>query len=404
MRDVDDLLLAACVALVGALFASTHRLSSVVLVWAALLPIYSIGPVPPVLFDVARYGLAAAIGVRGLMLPPQPRWQHRRWWVVALLVLGVWLAVAGYSLSDPRDTRLGVTILLSVGTATFALMRLPNLRPVLNGYAAGAVASSVVLVASAAGSGAAAALVPIDDSGFMRHTGLGSGATSVASELAVGAVILGVFAVEQRRGRVWRMIAAVTCLAGVLLSGGRGGLAMVLAAGLWLLLRGRLRPVAVVTTIAFALAAGGWLAQQGIALNTLERLTGATTQQYGFTTGRVDLNARALQVTFDGFLPEGTTQFLLFNYSTPHFAPLTFGVAGGVPAFAIGLVLVLALFRELIRDRPTVAVGILAALAAYTLVEPLGPFVGLSSVTLLLTVLVSRQGPSRKVSSRVRQM
>lgn len=392
---------------VSTLVAALLPLSALVAVFAALLPIWSIGTLSPLAFDGARLGLAVAIFLKARRASRQTWSSSSRQTALVLGATGLVLVVAGAFRPDPIGLTMGYTIVLAVATAWMALSRIDQPWQLLGGYLVGVTTSAVVLILHGVGF---TTLTPLADAGINRLSGLSSSAPLVGFELAIG-IVVAVVGIGNRKYRLLLALAVLTCLTALLMSGGRGGVA---ALGIALLVAVRWRwvklmPAAFATILGWGVVST--ILDSGRTINMFARFLGTGEIRSDATSGRVDLFDASLRaIAQDPILGTGLFQFLGQQYGnglTPHFALFTFYVAGGICAgllvfSMLGFIIHRLMFKS---PRPFGAAGrasylVLAALLTMALTEPNGPFVGTQTTTLLLLVIGMtarpRTGPDEK--------
>lgn len=389
------ILIAGAVALI---LAWTVPLSWAVFGWAALLPIWSLGPLPPVVLDVARTVLGGVIFIRAMSAKAEPN-RALKPWAVPIVVVATLLTVLSFWRGE--SVTGGVFQMASVLVVSAALWRLPSMWPVLVGFAVGASISGAVVVMSALGVGAVSLLVPNSDPGFYRYTGLGTSAPRVSTEFAAAAVIWWC----ALSGRVCRTLVGMAGIAvsliALMLCGGRTGLLGLGLALALIVVRRWLRPALAISLAAAVGAAAYWLSGRSVAFNTLDRLAMSSTASGGLTTGRLALIPEAWEEFLRSpvFGP-GASDFVARYGAVPHFPPLSYAVTGGVVAAGIVLFLTFRLLTLTAANRgrstsPLQRVGCLlaAVLVAPALLEPDGPYLGVEMLTLLFAAVVAASTP-----------
>lgn len=367
----------------GLAFSVATPTRVILLLWAALLPIYAVGNVDPRLFDVMRYSLAFVIFIRHPKVDVPQREAVGRW-AVLVFVMGALIAISGKMGGDETAWAFGYTASISAVAAWFVVSRKMDLIHVYAGFLFGATLSAGAICFQAIGIDG---LAPQRDVGFSRAAGLSTSAVLVSFELAI-AIVFGVYLLRRpTKHRLIVTLAIVVCLAGLLISGGRGGLA---GLALALLLAARWRRLGI-KALLFGLSAIGavlWFAgKSGFALNTFERLesAGAGTD---ITSGR----ANALPLAWDAALREpfagiGLSDFVAQHGVLPHVSPLTMAVAGGAVPGVIAFWLVSRTFWMSVARRVHEPVFLLGGVVtAWNLLEPNGTLAGLTGVTLQLMV------------------
>lgn len=371
-------------------------LNALIFLFAMLLPIWSIGPLDPLMFDAARAAVAMLVLVKSKPTS-RPLWARDSWAVaVPLSVVGTITLTVGLARPDLDAAVTGGTMLLSVFVAWVVLARVANPWTLLNGYLIGLMLSAAVMFLTAAGF---SALTPQENAGYFRLTGLSPSATLITYQMALGCVIAWA---AMRRGtfRVWYVTVLVASLVAVVLSGGRGGVAALGIALIVSIRWGWFRPAP-----AIVLGLVGWLVTSqasaiGISINTLERFKSAATGDQ--PDGRLTLFYDSLQsIVLNPALGQGLPEFESMYGGGPHSAILSFAVAGGLLCGLLILWVTVLLARRLVftSPKPFAEAGkaghlILAVLITDLIFEPTGPFVGVEFVTMLL-LAVSLTSTSR---------
>lgn len=333
-------------------------------------------------------------------------------WVIPLAALA--LLLLGMSLV--RDDQIGVvsgyTMVLSVLASWVIAHRRVLHRHILMGFAVGATISGLVVVLQALGLPNPAA----SSGDIMRKPGLASTTVYMGDALAIAAVICCVLVVnrENKGSRRWlAFVGLAVSTAGLVLSGGRGGMA---AAGLGLAALAvgprTLRPAHVVVG-GLLLGAGLWMASRvGVELYTIARFSGGTiggssTYVGGITNGRLEVNIESLRViaahsVFGPGISNFYASYGLTAHTTPLFFALGTGVVGGLLALVLLARLVVLLLRRPLMCGPQMATGygIVVALATLALMEPNAPFIGMMYLpVLMISVMALQSAPSPEEES-----
>lgn len=363
--------------------------NALVTLWAFLLPIWSVGSLDPLVFDVARMALALSVVVKTRSSGNKVVTRI----ALAIGITGAFLVLVGLSRGDAPAVTLGYTMTIASVAAWMVLSRVTDRRVIYRGYLAGVTLSAVVLIMSAAGW---SVLTPLDDPGFSRLTGLSPSATLVTYELAVG-VLVGICMFGRGR-RVWFAFATIACLVALLLSGGRGGvlaLALALAVALrwgWV----RIIPGLLLTGAAYVPLS--IMSGSGFTFNTLTRLF-APSDVLSFDPK--ESRQYLLDISIQAALREpiaglGMEQFYSMYLRLPHIALLTFQIAGGILPALIIFVIFMAMLRKMLFRGPQEPGGmarlghlLLAVMTVQILLEANGPFVGTEGVALLMLALSS---------------
>lgn len=377
--------------LVGMVYSFAARLDIVVFVWGALLPIWSVGTLPPLVFDTARFGLGVVIALRAAVLHRDVRHPSIALWAKPLLVAGFLLVITAWWRGEAPTH--GLVMLASLACVTIALRSLPAGWPLLAGFVTGTTISAIVLILGAFDVSAVALLSHNTNPGFARLTGLGTSAARVSLEFAIAALLCWALLDGKVRGRLLPAISGAICLVALLLCGSRTGAAAMGCALLVMLIKRWVRPL-FVTGFAFVMAGVLiWIARNGSAeLNTFERLTAAGVNQGDFSSGRVALVGESVRAfVASPWLGMGIGPFTLQYGAFPHLPPLFFAVGAGVVAGLIVLTLSLRMVHMMFSSQPGTPTPlekagrlVNAALVASILLEPTGPFVGMELLTLLL--------------------
>lgn len=393
-----ELMLFLAVALAAtALLTTAARLSLVLFTLGALLPIWSIGPIPPIVFDLARYGVACVLILRLWIAKPTTNRSVLPWcW--PLLVAGTLITLFSWWRGEtPID---GALMLGSVALAWAVMYRVDDPWPLFIGFASSATISGAVLLMSATGASPALWLVPNQDPGAGRLTGLSSSAIRVSIELAV-AVAVWITVYRQRRHRTAAVVALLVVVFALLVSGGRTGLLGLTLAAIIAVYRGWIRLM-----IAAITAVIGWVVvrrdDQALTYNTLDRITGFAPSGTGdFTSGRT----RLLEEAWKQWL---TAPFTGPGPSAAHVAAMYAASLGGLLAglliawLTIKLGVLVTSRRALESRHPGAPAAVMTAsiLLVTALLEPYGPFFGFNFTLLTLAsvaVLSSKFGPASSV-------
>lgn len=379
-------------------------LRALVLLWAALLPIWSIGTLDPLIFDVARVLLAVVIGMRSSKLAGGLWTKTVMRFTFALGFVGATLLIVAWTRDDQATMTTGVTILISVASAWLVLRRTSDPWLIFDGYMAGAAASATVLMLSAL---SIVNLSPQVDAGILRQTGLSPSATLVTYQLAL-AVVFAWAGFARRKHRVMHLLVGLLCLAALAFSGGRGG---VLALALALIIALRWGWVRIFPMIALGVIAWGGIVlaeRSGLTVNTLQRLLDSS------QSGQPDLRAAITDAAIAEVIAEPVTGPGLAYFhetvgSLPHFALLTFFIAGGILCGTIIIAVTTVIAGRLIFVSPRLSgpAGKAAHLGGAVLLvsvflEPWGPFVGIEFTTILLLTIAVTSSASNAAAERTK--
>lgn len=365
-------------------------LSWVVAAFGMLLPIWSMSTLSPVLFDIARVLTAAVILVRFTPSLRQPGWNKSiKRWVLPLGIAGAAMTVFGLVNSDSSSVGIGWHILIALPVSLTVISRMRNPWPLLLGYLGGSTLSATVLVLTSLG---IPTVSPQLNPGFDRVTGLAPSAPLASYQLAMAVTIGAALVTTATKARLVPALATLLCATALLLSGGRGGLVgltiAIMVALRWRWIRARFAVLAAgMVSSALLLAA-----YFSLSLNTLSRFENYRTSGTDLTTGRLTLLREALSwIGQQPLLGAGLDAFTSAYGLSPHMAPLTFAVGGGVVAGATIVLLTLQIVGLLLFHPPARSSDgragylILSVQVSWLVIEPNGPFVGVEGISLMLT-------------------
>lgn len=368
--------------------AASVTLAAVPPTWLAaafglLLPIYGVSGIPPSVWDVTRLALAAAIIVQ-IRADVHPALLYP--WMIPLWVIGLLVAADGAT-TQSASLSTGAAILLSSTIAAQMARRDTIARVIVGGYVVGCMVSAAVLLLQAMGFATIAVATTLS---YGRFAGLGSAAPRTSVELALACCYLFVYA--KRASTAGRQLAyvagAIICASALLASGGRTGLAGLGLAIAVAVFRGALKLWATlaVTVTTWGVIAG---AQHiNLPLSTVLRLTqdqSGAAGTYDLSDGRSELFSDALAaLTEHPLLGPGYGEFDRTYGLMPHASVLSFAVSGGIIALIAGLYLLAKMTRAAVRrPGPLAPALVVAVLVPFALLEPDGPFVSISFLTLL---------------------
>lgn len=360
-------------------------LRALLVLFGIALPVDVLAGVEPANLDVLRYGLAILIVLRA---PRAERSRRVRWVLIgAALLLLVGMVALVRTASDGGDyTRHAIAIVSVIAAAAVAGGK-GVVRPILIGFTVGMTASAADIILQAAG----LPYIGMTSDYGNRFSGLSFNSTTVAPFLAVAICILLSGAFSRHDGKrvvassIARLLVAGLLMYGLLLSGGRGGVAGLLVAlavaALW-----KFREHALlVLSAAAALGVVLFIRRDDIATYLLR-----DRGDFGFFSGRDVLNGAAWETFMRGGLlgVSGAERAGL----NPHTPLLTLAVDAGVfglaaAALLIGMTaaLVVRPSREFGLEYRMIAAVVLLA----SLLEPTGFFVGLSKVTVFMLLLAA---------------
>lgn len=343
-----------------------------------VLPIDTMGGVPPVLFDVLRYGLALVIVVASLSRPRESRPNPLLGWVTFLLTTAGALAIAkAVFLGGSLFT--GVVAFISPLVAFLVVRGMAHQCWLMLGFVAGCTLSAIDIIFQA--NGLPYLGVP-SEYGF-RYSGFSFGSTKVAPFLAVAlCVVITPWAWAKRRVLL-RVALAVALGAALFLSQGRGGVAGLLAAlAILVFTLLRRRPLLgfglllVVPPVLYFSGAFSALSDHVLRSNVQTASD--------LTTGRSALNSASWDAFWAGG-PLGVDPSIR-HLLRPHIAPLTSGVdVGPFGLMATSVVCVLLAYTMFLAPaRVPVVFRMIAAVALVAaLLEPTGFFVGFSGAMIV---------------------
>ena len=375
---------AAAAIILGALGCVFAPLGVLIFVWGALLPIWTVASVDPLVFDALRFGLAGVIFIKGIRQPRAVWSGSARRIAVILAAVGALVGAIGLLRPEAQAATTGLTMVLGSVISWIVLTRITQPWALLNGYLAGTALSAIVLVLAGFGY---PTVTPLDFAGYARLSGLSPSATLVTYQMALG-VVVAMAAVGRKSARPAYVLLGLLSLFALLLSGGRGGIVALALVALVAVRWRWIRPVPAILGAAAVAGLVAWAVNEGVALNTLDRLT----EETAGSDARTGLFAGAMQTIVEN--PIVGTGFAAFEASygaLPHIALQTFfilgGIACGIPILWVFFLLVRRL--AVVNPRPFGHDGfaghmILAVFMATVFLEPTGPFVGAAFVTLLL--------------------
>lgn len=357
-----------------------------VAVWGASLAIWKLGPVSPSALDAFRLLFGSALALRYGKIDAVTRLEKRA--LTLLSALALVTVVFAVWRPDGRDLQMGfnmgVALLLSVAITRGPVEVMDRL---MSGFIWGATASGIVAIGASVGL-PLGVLSANQDAGTGRFAGLNSSAPLLSATLAY-MVCLSWMRVTVERRMMYSAPLAIGIL-GILISGGRTGLFMLAAAAVVGVVQGRVKLRFVVPFLTLLLAFISWSSARGVSFDTLSRLTSpdASNSASGIDNGRSSLNASAWDSLLDHlWMGEGGTAFIGYWGKTAHTPYLVYATAGGVLALMLAIAFGLFLASLLLRPGPAKSTQlslIPAAMLAYSMIEPQGPFSGVLNYVLLL--------------------
>lgn len=395
--DFASVILGSLGLMVLLLMGTVTRLRVPLFVLGALLPIWSVGNLPPLLFDAARYGLGALIVLR-LWGSQSSAKRALSSWAAPLTVSGVLLLL--FVWLHGNSPYVGAVMVAAAVSSWAIVLKVQDVWPIFLGFAVGASASAFFVIGSFAEVPLVEMLVPNKDPGYERFTGLGSSSVRVSVEFAI-AMSIWLMAYSRRwLGRVIPVAGIVISSAGLLLCGGRTG---VLGLGIALVVALIYGWVGVIPTLLFIsiVLAAIWVFRVGdgrLGINTIDRILSPADDRYGgITTGRLDI----MVFEWGEFV---SSPLIGAGATNAHFAPLYYAVLGGLVP---GLVIVWLSLRMLgLVGRPISwrnsslearsGVLVISVFVATVLVEPLGPFLGFGYNVLLFSSVAAIERQSER--------
>ncbi|MFS2242856.1 hypothetical protein [Microbacterium sp. OR16] len=343
-----------------------------------VLPIDTVTGVPPILFDLLRYGLAIVIVLSARSRPRGRNLNTLLSFVTLLLMTSGALAIVKSIVFD-SDLFTGAVAFVSPLAAFLVVRKMYHHRWIMLGFVAGCALSAIDIILQV--NGLPYLGVP-SDWGF-RYSGFSFSSTKVAPFLAVAlCVVITRWAWAEQRA-VLRVLLATPLLVALFFSQGRVGVAGLLAAltvfGLTILAR---RPLAGLGLLLVGIPALHFSGVFSALLDYVLRsdVPGVT----DLSSGRGIRNSAAWDAFSAGGLlgvDPATRQYL-----NPHIAPLTSGVdVGPFGFFATSVVcLFLAYMMFFASKRIPMVFRMIAAVALATaFIEPNGFFVGFSGTLLV---------------------
>lgn len=353
-----------------------------------LFPIDVLGVLNPLAIDLSRYGLAVFILMA--VKPNSERRSETAFLATWLLVLVNSLIIIRSALSE-HLTFLYPSIIgiVSIVLAYQITKNAPVNRYILTGLLFGATLSAFDIILQVLG----LPYLGTETDWGTRYAGLGINSTNTAPFLALGLILVISNFLWQRSclNILIRLSTGSILIVGLLLSGGRGGLACILLAlVVWLVTQFYFRPLLVLSLGSLGLI---WvLTRTQHILDFLIREDSTS----GFTTGRDALNAMAWSaMTSGGILGIDLGERQMFR---PHTPILSFGLSAGVLGFIVATllscVILWRLFSTPAEDKTssTLLRMIAAVILVTTLLEPWGFFIGLGKCVILVIVFSGKIG------------
>lgn len=352
------------------------------LLFGFVLPIDIISTLSPETLDLIRYGLALLVVLRSKDMRGHLKFRTVSWVAGLLLIAGLVGLVKALISSSSFETYLIAVI--SVLVAMFVAKSATNISQILTGFSFGMVASALDIIAQASG------LPHLGENSEygIRISGFSFNSTTAAPFLAVAICVLVLRrnSSDGHKASKWSWIirgASVVVLAsGLLLSGGRGGIAgLALALSVVGLSGLRRRPLLAAILMISATVL--------VVLNrtTIVNFLTQNRTTHGFTSGRDVLNQQA----FDAFWSGGifgldTNTRLSLN---PHTPILGFALDSGVIGLSVMLTLVTLNLWFIVGKNPGFPLehrAIATVSFVTSLLEPTGFYVGLSKIMVFMII------------------
>lgn len=387
---------ALAVALAGAVFALLRRAPRfwTAWLWGASLPIEVVFDLPLAVPDAWRYVGVVAIVLRygrDVDLKTSPL----RPWLMALASLALVRIFMSRIQPDHGSLVVGATMAVAAVPAYLVAVRAKAHLAVLEGFVLGVSVSAAAAVLQLAGL-LRGNLAP---GTRLRYPGLASKTTVLTWQVALAIVIAAyLLGRETPSGahRRWPYLAIAICTFALLICGAQGGLVGLASAALLLWWRRRpswlgdpRRRRIVAVTVAGTLLAG--FAALFVGIDGFPPEKGFVNE-----TSRVTVARHALhEMAAHPLIGIGNQAFADRYGILPHVVPLEVAVSAGI----VGLVLALYLLWLLARcawwgwngngPAPTLGAALAAIMVVFSMVEPAGPFIGVSRTTLLLLAVVA---------------
>lgn len=348
-----------------------------------LFPVDVLGSVNPFFIDMLRYVLVLVLIIS---LQALPRHRSNMAIVAATLLLCINFIVTARGLLAEHT---GLVLQSLIGIISVVLAYLVTRSACLNrkmliGFLFGTTWSALDIILQVVG----LPYLGTATEWGTRYPGLGATSTNTAPFLALGLVLV-ISNFLWKRSTPWAILrigSAVLLATGLLLSGGRGGLAgIALAIAIFLVTQLRNRPMVVTFFVAVAAA---WILTKAPQIRNFLTRDGSDS---GFATGRDVLNALA----WEAFLRGGPLGIDLAKRSEyrPHTPILSFTLNAGAVGLVVTLILTGFLLWRLLQasNRTTAATSALVRMMASvifvtTLLEPWGFFLGLAKGIILMMV------------------
>lgn len=377
------------------LLRGRQSLGSLAVLFGILFPIDVLGGVNPLFIDILRYVLALVLIIS---IRPEPRRRSPLALVATMLLLGMnFIAIMRALLAE--HTGVAFQSLVGIVSIILAYLVTKNVflnRKMLVGFLVGSAWSALDIILQVLG----LPYLGTATEWGTRYPGLGLSSTNTAPFLALGlALVISNFLwVRSIPLTIIRLGTGILLATGLLLSGGRGGIAgITLAIVVFFAVQLRRHPLLAITLAAVGSA---WLLPRTQQISDFLTRSGSDS---GLTTGRDILNASA----GEAFIRGGAFGIDLSTWGEyrPHTPILSFALSTG----AVGLVTTIVLTGFIVwrlfhvanngTTSSTLIRMISAVILVTTLLEPWGFFVGLSKGVLLMMAYRSRLDGSISNSS-----
>ena len=370
--------------------------------WAFFLPIDFVTAVPVGLLDAIRYAGAAALGLLWPATLPDERRRRLHRLGLALILLGGVRLIAATAHHDPNGTQFALVLLAATAVAYVMAIRPAIHSHLIGGFMAGMTLSVVTALMQAMHW---PALRAGNNEGH-RYPGLSTYTMLFTWQVVLGLIVLGYLVTvgAKRRSPQWWLAAALIplYLLALLTNGAQGGLLGLGSAAL-ALAWGRRRDLTASKLGITLVATGAALA--AIALVVLATNINVPTVS-GFREGNYRNETARLEVASNGwneFLDHPLTgmsrsAFISEYGIAPHFLPIDSAATAGVVGLVLSVGILGLLAAEVVRgpgdDGAWAQAGHLGVvvMAANTLTDAYGPFVGIARSTPLWIALVISSG------------
>lgn len=359
--------------------ANTKLLTAAMFSVGFLMPIDYINPIPPIAFDILRYGIASALI---FVIYSQRRKIERSYF----LGLAAFLLITTGTVSVVKAIVLGgsllnaATVLISPLVAFLVIRPQIHHRTLLIGFTIGCSLSAIDAILQASG----LPFFGIPSADGFRFSGFSLSSTSFAPLLAVAISIAGTPWAWNSRHTILRFLLLVPLIVALFISQGRGGLACLIVALCILLANNFSRkpgPIIVFSVIGAAIF---------LLTNALELLLDYILRTDGpgsgdISSGRTELNEAAWNAFWHNGV-FGIAPDIRGDYN-PHLAVLSAalntGVIGFISTFLVCIFLLILVF-SFFNSTPILFRMIAGIALTVALIEPSGFFVGFTGSILVM--------------------